>query len=122
MVARARDRGRVAKEFFVIHTSPTGDLGQVEANLKPHLDYQHHIEEIGVLFAAGPLGDVDGVGWSGEGMIIVRAATLEEATRIAAADPMHVSGARRCTVRPWVMNEGSVTIRLRCSDRTMEMS
>lgn len=122
LVAGARDRGRVAREFFVVHSRPTGELAAVEANLKSHLEYQHHIENTGTMFGAGPLGDFDGAGWSGEGMIIIRAGSLDEARKIAEADPMHISGARSFTIRPWVMNEGAITIRLNCSNRTMDLS
>ena len=39
---------------------------------------------------------------AGEGMVIIRAASLAEAQAIAAADPMHSSGARKARVRPWL--------------------
>ena len=31
-------------------------------------------------------------------------------------DPMHKSGARKFRVRPWLINEGSVTVRINFSD------
>ena len=40
-------------------------------------------------------------------MVIIRAGSLAEAKEIAASDPMHASGARSYTVRPWLVNEQS---------------
>jgi NAD(P)-dependent dehydrogenase (short-subunit alcohol dehydrogenase family) len=37
---------------------------------------------------------------------------LAEAREIAAKDLMHASGARKFTVRPWLVNEGTITIKL----------
>jgi hypothetical protein len=56
--------------------------------------------------------------WAGDGMVVVRAGSREEAASIAAHDPMHASGARKFTVRPWMINEGTVTIRLDSSSQT----
>ena len=55
--------------------------------------------------------------WQGEGMVIVRAASLAEARAIAEADPMHSSGARKFRVRPWLLNEGSYTVTVRYSEQ-----
>ena len=49
-------------------------------------------------------------------MIIVRAASLDEARAIADADPMHSSGVRRYRIRPWLLNEGSYTVTVRYSE------
>ena len=54
-------------------------------------------------------------------MVIIRAASLAEAREIAASDPMHSSGARSFTVRPWLMNEGTVTIKISYSDGKREI-
>ena len=34
---------------------------------------------------------------------------------------MHASGARSFTVRPWLMNEGTVTVKIRYSDGSREV-
>ena len=67
------------------------------------------------MFAAGPLAE-RGESWSGDGMVIIRADSLEEATKIAEADPMHSSGARKFNIRPWLMNEGGFNLRVTFSD------
>jgi uncharacterized protein len=45
-------------------------------------------------------------------MVVIRANSLAEAQAIAAEDPMHKSGARTYRVRPWLVNEGTLTLRL----------
>lgn len=70
---------------------------------------------------AGPFWTDDETRWEGEGMEIIRATSLEEAQRIAEADPMHRSGARSFTIRPWLLNEGSVTVNIRYSDGSREI-
>ena len=49
-------------------------------------------------------------------MIIIRAESIEAATVIAEADPMHSSGARKFRIRPWLMNEGGFNLRVTFSD------
>ena len=44
--------------------------------------------------------------------LAVRASSLNEARSIAERDPMHANGARSFTIRPWLVNEGTVTVRL----------
>jgi len=55
-------------------------------------------------------------------MVVVRAKSLAEAKQIAARDPMHKSGARNFTVRPWFVNEGTIAVRLNYSKGTFEMT
>ena len=109
-------RGLLAKRLYVILTTPTGSLDALAEHLGAHLAYQKDLEARGVTFAAGPFADDTEAQWSGEGMIIVRAASLAEAIVIAEADPMHSSGARRFHVRPWLLNEGSYTVTVRYSE------
>ena len=64
------------------------------------------------MFAAGPHWTDDVQHWGGEGMVVVRAASLSEAETIAKEDPMHKCGARSYRVRPWLVNEGRLTVEL----------
>ena len=121
-VAMCKERGLLARQFYVINTKPTKGMEPILENLAEHLAYQGELERTGVMFAAGPLKDENGPGWAGEGMVIVRAASLEEARAIAEADPMHMSGARSFTLRPWLMNEGSFTVRISGSDQKAELT
>ncbi len=117
IVDRCEHEGMLAKKFYVVFTSPAEGLGKVMENLEQHLAYQHEIEQNGIMFAAGPFATDDEALWRGEGMVIIRADSLAEAEKIAAADPMHSSGARSYRVRPWLMNEGSFTVKVTYSDQ-----
>ena len=115
-IDRVTAKGLLAKRLYVILTTPVAGLDAVQQHLGPHLAYQKDLEARGITFAAGPLADDSETDWSGEGMIIVRAASLAEAQAIAAADPMHSAGARSFRVRPWLLNEGSYTVTVRYSE------
>ncbi len=114
-------KGMLQKQLFAIFTSPTDGLGPIFANMEEHLNFQVQLEKDGILYAAGPLWTDDGSAWEGEGMVIVRAGSSEEAAAIADRDPMHKAGARTYRVRPWLINEGSVNIRLDYSTQTFTL-
>lgn len=109
------------KQLYAIFTTPTGAIEQILENLEEHLAFQVSLEKEGILYAAGPMWSDDEQSWDGDGLVVVRAASREEATAIAERDPMHASGARKFTVRPWMINEGTVTIRLDSSSQTFSV-
>ncbi len=109
------------KQFYAIFTKPTGAIEPVLANMEAHLAFQVSLEKDGVLFAAGPMWSDDEKTWEGDGLVVVRAASRGEAIAIAERDPMHRCGARSFTVRPWMINEGTVTVRLDMSSQTFSM-
>ena len=113
--------GCLQKQMYVYFTTPVNGLVPVMENLDDHLKFQVELEQKGVMFGAGPFWTDDEQRWEGEGMIIIRAGSLAEAREIAASDPMHASGARTFTIRPWLMNEGSVTMRVTYSDGGREV-
>ena len=47
---------------------------------------------------------------------MIRARSLAHAKELAASDPMHKAGARSFKVRPWLINEGGLTIKISFSD------
>jgi len=114
-------KGLLAKQLYVIQTRPADGLQAVLDHLEEHLAYQLELEREGIMFAAGPFADDDASRWEGEGMVIIRAAAVEEARKIAAADPMHKSGARTFRVRPWLLNEGSITLKVTYSNGKREV-
>jgi hypothetical protein len=120
-VAKVRDRGALGMQLYVVLTSPVDGMEPVMANIQEHLAYQKKLEADGIMFGAGPFADDAEEFWQGEGMVIIRAASLKEAHAIAAADPMHQSGARNFRVRPWLLNEGSLQVRLTYSDGGREI-
>jgi len=109
-------RGMLQKQLYVVFTSPAKGMEAILKNLEDHLKFQVDLEKRGIMFGAGPLWDDDEANWSGEGMVIIRAESLAAARAIAEADPMHKSGARSFRVRPWLLNEGTVTVQLSFSD------
>lgn len=108
--AKAKSRGALAHELYMVISTPAGDVGKVQEMLPEHLAYQSEQESLGTLFLAGPISDISGERMGGIGLIIYRAASFEEARRIADADPMHRSGARSYVMRRWLVNEGSMTL------------
>jgi hypothetical protein len=110
------------KQLFAIFTKPVNGLGAVLATMEEHLKFQVSLERDGVLFAAGPMWTEDEQSWEGDGLVVVRAASRQAAVDIAEQDPMHRSGARSYTVRPWLINEGTATIRLDYSSQTFSIA
>lgn len=119
---REASRGMLQKQLYVILTTPTNGLDPIFAGMEEHLAFQVALETEGVLFAAGPLWTDDENSWRGEGMVVVRAGSVAEATAIAERDPMHRSGARSFRVRPWMINEGQLRVRLDFSTQTFELN
>lgn len=121
MLERARTNSLLGKQLFVVFTTANKGMEPIQANIKEHLAYQQMLEDTGVMFAAGPMADDGGENWSGDGMVVVRAESLEEAEAIAAADPMHAAGARSYQVRPWLVNEGTLTVKVGFASGTREL-
>ena len=121
-VEYARGRGVLALELFVVHSRPVMNAEQIEETLGEHLDYQKKLEVEGHLFGAGPLADEQGAVWSMEGMIILRAENLDEARRLAENDPMHLTGKKEFTIRPWLLNEGRIQVEINLSNKSAELT
>ena len=113
--------GCLQKQMYVYFTKPADGLGPVMENLEAHLKFQVELEQKGIMFGAGPFWTDDEQRWAGEGMIIIRAESLAAARKVAESDPMHASGARTFTIRPWLMNEGTVTMKITYSDGGREV-
>ena len=84
VVEICKSGGFLAKQLYVVFTTPTQGMGPVMENLHRHLKYQEDLEKRGIMFAAGPHWTDDEQLWEGEGMIVIRAASLAEAKDIAA--------------------------------------
>jgi hypothetical protein len=102
-------------QLYVV-TSIANSLEAVKQNLVEHRAYLRELEERNVLFGAGPLWTDDGQYFEGDGLLIYRASSIEEARKIAQSDPMHASGARTFTIRPWLLNDGQITVQVTLSE------
>ena len=118
---RAACEGMLQLQLYAVFTRPVSGLKPIMEILEQHLEYQISMEKRGILFAAGPFWTDDEQEWRGEGMVVIRAENLAAARAIAAEDPMHSSGARTFEVRPWLINEGSLTLRLEHSSRSFRV-
>ena len=122
IIELSKERGYLAKQLYVIFTTPANGIAPVLENLQQHLDYQELLERRAVMFAAGPHWSDDEQLWDGEGMVVVRAGSFAEAEAIAQEDPMHASGARRYRVRPWLVNEGTLSVKLNFASGRFELA
>lgn len=118
----AKSRGALALELYVAISEPAGAPEQVKESLAAHLAYQADLERAGKLAFAGPMSDETGDHMIGVGMIVYRAASLDDARALADADPMHASGARSYTLRKWLINEGSMTLTVGLSTGRAELA
>ncbi|MGH7246848.1 MAG: YciI family protein [Pseudomonadota bacterium] len=118
----ARAEGLAAREYFVVFTRPKASREAVQQHLAIHLEYQRELERRGVIVAAGPLSDEQGWSWTGKGMIILRAESLAAARAIADADPMHRDGVRSYEILPWLMNEGSFSLKVSLAAQKVEFA
>ncbi|WP_417743095.1 YciI family protein [Salipiger sp.] len=109
------------RQLYAIFTTPVNGMGPVFEHLDRHLEFQVQLEADGILYSAGPMWTDDEQSWEGEGLVVVRAISRAEAIQIAKSDPMHKAGARDFRVRPWMVNEGSVTLRLDMSSQRFEL-
>jgi uncharacterized protein YciI len=108
--AEATERGSLAFEVYMAQSTPAKAPEDVKAVLPDHLAYIAQLEAEGKVRFAGPLSDETGTQMQGMGMLILRAATFDEAKALADGDPMHSSGARTYVMRKWMINEGQVTM------------
>lgn len=106
------------KVLFLCFTEPNGVSADVlRQHLEEHKKWLADLERDGRLFAAGPLLDEDYRG-SGSGMLILRAASRQQARDIVDQDPFHAHGLRRYRLQPWQLNEGSFGVNVILSDAT----
>ncbi|KMW56318.1 hypothetical protein AIOL_001270 [Candidatus Rhodobacter oscarellae] len=110
--AHAKERGALAFEAYVAVSTPAKPPEEVAQVLPDHLAYLQQLERDGALMFAGPLSDETGEKMEAMGMLILRAASLEEARALAEGDPMHMTGARSFVLRRWLINEGSLNVGL----------
>lgn len=112
IVSLVRQKGMLAKQLYIVTTTPAGPFDKVLEMVETHLDYQVDLERRGIMFAAGPNWTDDEQEWRGDGTVVIRAGSISEARELMEADPMHSSGARSFTIRPWLVDEGRLSVEL----------
>ncbi len=120
--SEAKSRGALAFELYVAQSTPAAAPDVIKAALPDHLAYQAKLEAEGKLAMAGPLSDETGQQMQAMGMIIYRAASMDEARALAEADPMHATGARTFVLRKWLINEGSLTLSVRLAGQSVALA
>jgi uncharacterized protein YciI len=110
-------RQMLQKPLFVAIRSCL-DLSKVPGLLQEHLLWAIGAERRGELFASGPFVDDTSPPGALGGMSVLRAASLEEAQQIMAADPFIREGAYTATIRKWMLMEGGLTLTVRFSDQS----
>ena len=127
MAASAEERigqltkGMLRKKLYVILSKGAASAEQLGAVLPDHLEYMIGLEKRGVLFASGPLNTAPG-GPVGDGLTILRAASIDEARDLASADPFVRNKIRTFEVREWTVMEGSLGVRVNFSDQSLEIA
>lgn len=112
-----KSRSMLCLRLYIVRSVPDGPLQDVLDTVPDHLAFQVDLERQGILFAAGPVWDEASGDWRGEGVVVLRAEDRDEAVCMAKLDPMHARGARRFTVEPWLINEGSMALKVTFSDQ-----
>lgn len=109
------------KKLFAVFSKGGATAEQIAALLPQHLEYMIGLEKQGLLFASGPLTAQPGAP-AGDGLTILRAASAEEARKIAAYDPFVVNKLRTFDVREWTVMEGSFGLKVNYSDQSLEIT
>jgi uncharacterized protein YciI len=109
------------RKLYVVLSKAHAGPDKMKPYLAAHLDYMIGLEKRGVVFASGPVSD-PGAGPRGDGMTILRAASAEEARKIAEADPFFVNGLRTFELREWMLMEGSFGLTVNFSDQSVEVA
>ena len=118
---RQLTQGMLRKKLYVVLSKGGATPDQIGAVLPDHLEYMIGLEKKGALFASGPLTAAAGQP-AGDGLTILRAASVEEARAIASTDPFVVKKLRSFEVREWTVMEGSLGIKVNFSDQTLEIA
>lgn len=97
------------------HPSPQID------DILEHLEWALEMEASGKLFAAGPFKNAQG-GMQGDGLLIFRADSEEEARALAASDPIHKGGFRDFELYQWELHEGRLDVSFDLSTKEFRFS
>ncbi len=80
-----------------------------------HVKYMSDLEARGIVFAAGPFVNEQNERLR-DGLVIVRADSVDEAAAIIADDPFHSGGHRTFELNRWSLNQGNIGVHVRFSN------
>nr|WP_315594174.1 YciI family protein [uncultured Cupriavidus sp.] len=107
------------KRLFVAIRSPV-DAEKGGEILASHLQWAIDAERRGELFMSGPFLGGAAPGELG-GMTLIRAGTEEEARTIMNSDPFIIDGVFTFELREWMVMEGSISINVNFSDKSVKV-
>lgn len=87
-------------------------------HLPDHLDWVVTQEKLGTVFAAGPFVNGDGAVSDGS-LIVFRASSMSEAEALAESDPLVSGGSISYELHEWNLLEGSISLQLEFSDKSV---
>lgn len=67
IIALSKEKGFLAKQLYVVFTTPANGMGPVMEKMKEHLAFQESLEAQGIMFAARPQWTDDEAFWEGDG-------------------------------------------------------
>lgn len=98
-------------KLWLVESALVVDRRILTTKLEEHLAYQEHLEQLGVLFAAGPLFDSEGRP-TPRGLIFLNVGGEEAAKKYADEDPFHRHRIRVYELFRWSANEGTLRSKL----------
>jgi hypothetical protein len=113
---RELTRNMWKKKFYAVFWE--GRDADLTPLLAEHLAYMIAVEKAGKMLASGPLD----FGRSSDGMTILRVNSESEAREIANNDPFVKNGVRSFTMREWLVMEGSFSVKVNFSDRSIDIA
>jgi uncharacterized protein len=102
-------------QLFAVWSRPSDRWRDDPSLLATHLSFLKDFERQGVTFLSGPLG-VDGTGWHGHGLTVIRAGSITEAREQMAVEPYIAAGQRVPEIMPWLITSGRITASMKISD------
>jgi uncharacterized protein YciI len=103
----------LGRPYWLIRSLPKAgtDRAAVEAHVTEHVAWLLELEREGALFLSGPLVSGPGVA-PGSGVTVLRADDEDSARAIAERDPFVRAGLRTFEISRWLLNEGSIEVRV----------
>ena len=86
--------------WYLTFSRPQAPREQIVPHLQEHLDWQRRMHDAGAVLFSGPSGD------RSMGIILVRAASLDEAKQVLDSEPFHALGLRTYEVIEWDVHQG----------------